>query len=685
LSAASSTSTHVDKDNIVEFSNAHEMLDTWRDDADEHGVVYGDSSSRATAADAQSNGVSLLVTRDHMMYAQWGKHTIDRGCLKLHASQSTKRDADGKQKNAPGPYAKVKAEDLLAYSDDVGVRMLAAAAGGVGAVKFPPALNEAFASLHIDADDSTKLDFLHVFGYWLGNGSFRRRGDANAVHFTAVKPHDVDWLLDTLKRLGLTEGDMSVRQPTTSADEIGIDVDQQDWVAFFEREYGHKYGQKRDEAIDANEANDLPHVAVREDGVDKVKVADAEAMRQLLLPTATPIVCVPTAHAATTAASAAAARAAGFDFESTAAGSKMQPESIESAKWFPSWAWQLGQREMRALIDGVRRVDAKWAQDEKVVWTSSVRFRDELVRMLLMAGYTARFRCEYTAGSARGTVDERVVVARHDSWAVMYAENDNTPAGSKLARPVLFKARGELRERDVHGPRVVLHNAVGLCLGASRAQERGRRRDKGVATAHHRKLRHRRVDGARNDDGSRRTNARFVRDLLLVSCILRLHLDFILYHKNAVQSNGRRVLVRRVHQRDDLSRRAAPALARPGKRIPRFAFRGFCWLCVFSIFKIVFCFVRATGLSIRRRFVSTQPTWFRNSKGHSVHEQLLTAEKTTIADAPKGLAEIVLAATGITNSMSLSSLVVDDDVCNFVFAPFSNRCIQPTNRVSDRR
>jgi DNA-directed RNA polymerase II subunit RPB2 len=187
----------------------------------------------------------------------------------------------------------------------------------------------------------------------------------------------------------------------------------------------------------------VPHVALGEGGGDKVKVADAEAMRQLARATCTPIVCVPMPRAAAT-------RVNGFDLESTAAGSKMQPEGIKSAKWFPSWCWLLGQREMRAVIDGLRRANGRWAGAKKVICTSSVRFRDELMRMLLTAGYTARFRCEYTAGTNRASSTERAaIVARHDSWCVMYAENDKT--GSKSARPVLYKARGDIREREYTG------------------------------------------------------------------------------------------------------------------------------------------------------------------------------------------------------------------------------------------
>jgi calcium/calmodulin-dependent protein kinase I len=434
----------VDTTNLVEFSNAHEMLDTWSADSGDYGVIYGDPASRMTVSNAQSDGVSLLVTGDHLMYAQWGNNTINTdGSLTISVRQSTKRDTDGKQKNTALPYEKVAASTILAKGDKIAVRLLAAAGGGAAADKeWPAALQATFAALRIDGEPA-QLEFLHLVGYWLADGSLWREGASRAVHFKAVKLHDVEWLIAALKRLGLAEGDDLRVRPGASA--VDVYVHQSDWVAFFDREYGHTYGQKCGEADDRE---DLPRTAPPE---DSSVATDAAGLRDLVRATCTPLAGVPNRHAAAEAAAAAAAKDAGFDFESTAAGSRLQAESVASAKWFPAWAWQLDVRAKREIIEGIRRGDGKCAQDKYVIWTSSVRFRDELVRMLLMAGYTARFRCEYLAGTYRGTIDGHRIVARNDSWCVMYAEHDGTGSGSEAARPVLYKSRGDIREREYSG------------------------------------------------------------------------------------------------------------------------------------------------------------------------------------------------------------------------------------------
>jgi calcium/calmodulin-dependent protein kinase I len=440
----------LDAANLVEFSSAHEMLDTWSAGSGDYGAIYGDPTSQTTLANAQSDGVSLLVTGDHLMYAQWGDSTTNSdGSLALQVRQSTKRDADNKQKNTPLPYEKVAASRFIAAGDKIGARLLAAAGNGVASATagsvWPAALHETFVALHIDGGPA-KLEFLHLVGYWLADGSLWRSGDSRAVHFKTAKAHDTEWLVATLARLGLAEGDdLRVRRRTACA-AVDVYVHQRDWVAFFDREYGHKYGPTHGE--ERAEIDDLPHCAPLEDSRSD---ASAASLRDLARATCSPLVAVPSPHAAVEAAAVAATKNAGFDFESTSAGSRLKPESGSSAKWFPAWAWQLDVRAMRELVEGVRRGDGEWAQDKYVIWTSSVRFRDELVRMLLMAGYSARFRCEYIAGTQRGVVDGRDVVARSDSWCVMYAEHDGTGSGSKAARPVVYKERGDIRERAYTG------------------------------------------------------------------------------------------------------------------------------------------------------------------------------------------------------------------------------------------
>ena len=81
---------------------------------------------------------------------------------------------------------------------------------------------------------------------------------------------------------------------------------------------------------------------------------------------------------------------------------------------------------------GLWRADGSWAQQRKDLYTSSVSFRDEVMRMLLHAGYATHFICTQRAG-------ERL--AKHDHWRVVFAEAD---AASDVSAGHPFMARADI-------------------------------------------------------------------------------------------------------------------------------------------------------------------------------------------------------------------------------------------------
>jgi serine/threonine protein kinase len=97
-----------------------------------------------------------------------------------------------------------------------------------------------------------------------------------------------------------------------------------------------------------------------------------------------------------------------------------------------SWVWQLSTEQLRSVIAGVRRAEGAHAAaaGDGVIYTSSTRFRDELVRICLMAGYSTQFH------KAAGT---------SDCWAVLYQ------SGRVAGQPTLYKSRGEVRAREYTG------------------------------------------------------------------------------------------------------------------------------------------------------------------------------------------------------------------------------------------
>jgi hypothetical protein len=108
------------------------------------------------------------------------------------------------------------------------------------------------------------------------------------------------------------------------------------------------------------------------------------------------------------------ARAAHNDFDamSSNAGSLLRGETVDGAKWLAQWVWQLSRTAVRSMVAGLQASSGGGVRalgsSERIV-TASVRFRDELTRLLLHAGFATR-------GVAR-------VATRwfeRDVWAVWY-------------------------------------------------------------------------------------------------------------------------------------------------------------------------------------------------------------------------------------------------------------------------
>ncbi|KAJ2874336.1 threonyl-tRNA synthetase, partial [Coemansia aciculifera] len=141
----------------------------------------------------------------------------------------------------------------------------------------------------------------------------------------------------------------------------------------------------------------------------------------------------------------------------------LRPANSKSAKWFAPWVSLLGRDEMRAVIEGYRRADGDFADNNKTLYTSSVTFRDELVVAALHAGYSACFNLKYKAGDIRGYTsiesgkDWKVyrpaeydampaikkaafkpITAKFDGWTVSYADLDGTASGTQCCKPMLY-------------------------------------------------------------------------------------------------------------------------------------------------------------------------------------------------------------------------------------------------------
>jgi hypothetical protein len=110
------------------------------------------------------------------------------------------------------------------------------------------------------------------------------------------------------------------------------------------------------------------------------------------------------------------------------------------------WFFQLSKDDMRAVLRGLERADGAWAGNEGLgsghrIFTSSVRFRDEIVHLALLAGFSATFFKMYDAGAIRGTKPNgRPIKATVANWAVNYIESPPSRVSTGFAEPIVRRS-----------------------------------------------------------------------------------------------------------------------------------------------------------------------------------------------------------------------------------------------------
>lgn len=99
-------------------------------------------------------------------------------------------------------------------------------------------------------------------------------------------------------------------------------------------------------------------------------------------------------------------------------------ESIKSAKGLVWWALRLPKGAARAIIHGYREADRAAASGENAVFTTSDCFRDQLVSLMLHAGYSVCFNLAKIAGSIVNIRKGEVLVAKDNMWKLKYASHN---------------------------------------------------------------------------------------------------------------------------------------------------------------------------------------------------------------------------------------------------------------------
>lgn len=93
--------------------------------------------------------------------------------------------------------------------------------------------------------------------------------------------------------------------------------------------------------------------------------------------------------------------------------------SGESIPEFASWIWALPKKYSRKVLCGIQHADgSEAAAGVSQIYTSSIRFRDDLVRLGLHAGYSPHFH----------------FVSATNGWCISYNSSDDSDASVSLRR-----------------------------------------------------------------------------------------------------------------------------------------------------------------------------------------------------------------------------------------------------------
>ncbi|KAJ3171954.1 DNA-directed RNA polymerase II subunit rpb1 [Geranomyces variabilis] len=389
---------------LLDFTQEHEAR-TWNAGSNEYGHDAG-----------LTNHLSLRVTPNHRMWAQVG----NRGEIE------------------DLPPTKLRA-DQLANAPHTHLRFVACARGGVGdsdEAGVVDVLTEQF-ELH----GGQVAAFLELFAFWLINGSLNT--ESEYVVFNQRKELDIAWLRQQLPAAGLADSEWS--EYRHADEQYSFCVRRRSWFTALHAVYSTNYAApgryaKKRSADDAGGSQiPLQHVQPQQNEAssavcERITDARSRAVYSLVCICGVTITAPSQQHlevqlekhtASCTGALTSPPRPSfsssrSREFEVTASASQKENEAseqVKSDKWFPAWVQRCSKRQLRLIVRGLHRADGKWATQHEIC-TSSTRFRDELLALLLRAGYCAYFTRGYRAGTV-------------DAWLVHYAES--TGGGGTLA------------------------------------------------------------------------------------------------------------------------------------------------------------------------------------------------------------------------------------------------------------
>lgn len=138
------------------------------------------------------------------------------------------------------------------------------------------------------------------------------------------------------------------------------------------------------------------------------------------------------------------------DYKEYRKGSKIicqvEPFKTRSVKRMMKWVWTLPCKLARSLLVGLRFTNGYEKYNLNVIYTTSTKFRDEIMRLALHAGYSPFFKIHHRKGDCSGSAEgQKFTATQDDLWEVFYTDN---PVSSE---PIL-NAKRDILKRTYTGP-----------------------------------------------------------------------------------------------------------------------------------------------------------------------------------------------------------------------------------------
>jgi len=362
---------------------------------------FPDNDKKSVRAIA-STGISVMATTNHNMYGRLG--FADK--LGPNSYRWPQRmTPDGKYRSVPPNYTTYEAGEVLAFSEKT--PPIARGASKVPVFQLqcnfskglkPSCTNLPFVGYLGLLNDDQIDAFMWFYGYWLGDGWLE--GTHAYITVGPKKRKDVDKLTEIFARLPLPQ--LTNRKYGAhgywkadgydSKGQWNFSICSTKWWNYFAQQYGHKYqGKYADAAVQegASRRKSLLPRTRAQFASDNVNIKYKDIKNRSTSP---------------------------------------QPpnaENINSAKWFFPWVFQnLDISQLKTLLAGLRYADGNEAVESPnggTIHTSSERFRDEVERVCILAGYTVMSRRGTLTGKHRGVNAQGInIIAKHDAWNVDY-------------------------------------------------------------------------------------------------------------------------------------------------------------------------------------------------------------------------------------------------------------------------